>query len=77
MGRDILAELQRLRNEITHGARPPANVAQRLSALGLEVPPEDLDQVTRLITELFSGHSGMLRVPPVVIQVVEGLLGTC
>ena len=73
MGPDIIAELQRLRNEIAHLSFDPAIVAKRLSALGLEVPPEELSQITKLIFELFSGP-GSLRVPPVLIQVIEALL---
>jgi hypothetical protein len=75
MSNALLDELHRLRNEIAHGQRRPDPdfLAKRLRELGISVPAGDMQWFVASLLRGFGGL-GEYFVPPVVLDVVRGLL---
>lgn len=75
MNQVLLQELRKLRNEIAHGQRhsDAEALGKRLQALGISVPPEDLQW---FVADLLRGFSdiGEHFVPPVLLSVIRSLL---
>lgn len=72
---ELLQRLRHLRNEVAHGSQRPdgEEIARRLQALGVTVPPGDLQWVVADLLRGMSDH-GEYFVPPVVIDVARALL---
>lgn len=75
MNQVLLQQLRKLRNEIAHGQRhsDAEALGKRLQALGISVPPEDLQW---FVADLLRGFSdiGEHFVPPVLLNVIRSLL---
>lgn len=77
MNPELLNELRRLRNEMAHGLATidPAQLAERLKSLGIEIPSEQLPALIRPILHAFGGRDdGHLHTPPILTDVVSKLL---
>jgi hypothetical protein len=73
---ELFNELRKLRNEINHGAvsADPVALANRLSALGLSIPAEELPELIPTILKTFVGQAGVYYVPHLLVQVLAKIL---
>jgi hypothetical protein len=73
---ELFTELRKLRNEIAHGTAPldPAALAERLSVLGLPIPPAELPKLIPTILQIFGGHGGIYYAPNLLAHVVARIL---
>ncbi len=76
MNKDVFNELRKIRNELKHGVGPrnPADLAKRLSDLGMAVTASDVPGLPETILRAFSGSAGLYQVPPLLPPVLEKLL---
>lgn len=75
MNQALLEQLRDLRNEIAHGLRRPdaESLAEQLQAMGVAVPPDDLQWFVADLLRGF-GEIGEYFVPPVILDVASALL---
>src|ERR1039458_4908435 len=74
---ELFTELRRLRNEIAHGVirLDSAALPQRLSRLGIDIPPLGLGDFMTTLTRAFAGSGGQYYVPQALLDVMSALLG--
>lgn len=73
---ELFTELRKIRNEIAHGARPPAPaaLAARFSQLGLSISEAELPELIPTILKAFAGNARYYYVPQLLLQVMKKLL---
>jgi len=76
MNQNLFDKLRTLRNEVAHGRYGfnPAELAKRLSEMGLSIPVADLPEVTALLLKGFGREEGFYYVPQSILSVFAKLL---
>src|SRR5688572_29524658 len=76
MNLDLFHELRKIRNGFAHGASNVghAELANRLSNLGLSISAADLSQLIPTILKAFGGGSPSHQVPHFLLQVIVKVL---
>ncbi len=73
---ELLNQLRRIRNELAHGEVriDSETLRQRISELGLDIPPSELGAFISALTEYFGATTGQVYVPAALLDVVAALL---
>lgn len=76
MRQELLDEIRKIRNEVTHRARPvdPTELAERLSEIGLPISASDVPEFTSQLPGVLGAHFGLYHVPKALLHVLAKLL---